>query len=801
MKINFRKEYRKPRRITRNDEVTETASGSHDDRAPHRFMKVSELMERYERAVKRRGAMNGWENILKSYSRQPWKDKDGTILPNWGFLRSQVDDKQNSFVDYATERANWAEVKTYKGESPAQSVEWSRHITAAFSECCIGRWEKKAIEMILACRDMIMFSKGILAWLDEYEIYPSNIATQHVWPDSNAGMLPSSFDLLFVQRRMSALELYQKINDPEIIHPGWNRKAVEAVIRYKADQSDRRLDEPYIQRALSEDDYEKAESIDVVYAYIREYSKEGKSLITTVIFPSKGCIPYQSPNKGLTDEDINSLGYLFSDPKREADMNEIISVVAQSVCRNYYEDPSFAEGIYTSSKVYDQVMNRILQGIEDNMRVYLKSQSTDIRNKLQRMRHGNTTIMEPGVDLVQQNLRRPVQEAMMALRFVVNESDANMQQYQTASRDNAGGYKTAKQTELDFTVAQKTESSNLKVFNIFMNFLVKELYRRFVTLEATCEWDKQSQRLFKERMEAAKIPPSAWEFENVMVTSLVDPSANSPAARIQAGQLTLQVLSRPARSPGEEEAQRDIIAAVHGMQNVDTYLPRTKLPIQEDWRIGMENDALMSPGGDSRNIQVLQTDYHLRHIPLHIQTAQHTLELMANYFKNLNQFNPDDIGVHVKTILDNMVGVDNVLSHARAHIAMSGQTTDQALIAELKGYQTACDTLAGHQDKLLKAVTDMEEARMQEARERTGADPELSAKQRLWDAQFQHEQRMMGLKEQGTVVKAEQLRAQSAQNTLQKQALEAQQAQQDMVIKDQQSQLDAIIKARQSNTP
>lgn len=794
-----------PMRDPNAEERARAAGGGYNDLRPVRFARASELHRRYESAVKRRGNMKAWDNILMAYNRDPWKDKDGTILPNFGFLRSKVEDKLNSYTDYATERENWLKVTTWHGTDPQLKKEWSDHITHAINTWCIGRWEKKAIDMILACRDMCLFSKGFMVWLDDEALYPVNLAAQAVWPDSNAGMTADTFDTVHINDRMTANELYRKIQDPEATAKGWYRDKVLAILRNASTEyKDRDQDEVYLKyrQGLNKAEDEDA-LIDVIHTFVCEYPRreadqmyEAESKISHFIMVRKAHIPIKDKQRGLTDEDIDDGGYLYYCPSKEMKMESVLAIVAQSVCRNFYEDPSLAEQCYTSAKSYDLVMNRILQGIEDNMRIYLKSTSTDSFNKLKRMKHGQTTILEQGVDIIPQTVRRPIQEAMAALRMVSNESDSMNQSYQTGARDQTGGYKTAKQTELDFNVSLKMESASLKIFNSFVTFMVKELYRRFIEVTPCKEYDAESQKMFKEYLTFHKVPKEAYDPKRVKVESILDLGAASPAARLQAAQITQQALATPARSEGELQSKRDMIGAVHGVGNVDIYLPRVEVQTEEDWRIGMENDALLSPGGNPGDIPVLLKQLHLRHLPRHIECANIVLQKASQYFQNLNQFNPDDVGIHVKTIMDMMIGLDQVLAHSRAHIQISAQGASQAQQEELKGYANALNQLAAMQDKLQQAVDEAEKARLQAAQEKNGTDPKAAHEARMNDIEYAHAQRMFEIDTQKAISKGDQLQQQSAENAQTKLLLEVAKTQQEMALQLQRSNVETIIASR-----
>jgi hypothetical protein len=786
MKINTRAPGSKPGLV--KETPPQMTDGGYTYLEPQRFKRASDLFNRFKSIQEIRGDMASWQSIMTQYNRIPYKKRGGRgVMPNFGFLRGKIDQAATVYTDYATERPRWVSCKTDFGDTQGLCKLYSEEITNAFQRFYIEKWDDRFAQILLAVRDMLLFSKGALAFLEPDCPYPESIDTKSVWPDSNAGMFAKSFDVLFVQKRLSAVELFRKMSkqhkynqamadsrlteDEQYKASGWRRSAVLRLLRGVGTLSSYTNDDLYkqfTQGSLSQTDQDT--SIDLVYCYVQEYHEKDLKKVSLFVIPSETSVPRPKRNGRVLglQESYDSVGYLCYDPYYKVEMEEAISILAHTVCRNFYEDPSLAELWYTTAKTYDIVMNRVLQGCEDNMRVFLKSKTSDEAKKLAKHQFDNYQVLPPSIDIVQDRIERPVKESMDVLTRLVMDTTMNNSQYQPGG-EAATNRETATGEQRDIFEGTRADASSLKIFNCYMTLASKQMYRRFVTMDPKGEGEYYDNfRKFMDYLKSRKVPDQAWQPGNVSVTSLPSSGAGNPAARIQAGQITLNALAAPARSPGEREAQREIIAAVQGRDNVPFFLPDDeKLQIPEDSKIGLENDALSQPWTNPQNIPVLGTDLHFRHLPAHLQDAQASFQMAAQLFQNLQQFNPDDVGIHLQNIQDILLGVDRKLSHCRAHIVMAGRAVKgKPQKEELEGFKKQIQSINVEQDKLEHNLKQIQDKRMKEAGRNRGGDPAAAHKQRMNDLEFQHTQRMNGLDEERQVSKATQLREQSAENSV-----------------------------------
>lgn len=738
-----------------------------------------------------------FSNIIKQYERQPYS-VDGRVLPNFGTLRGKVDKALGTYVDFVTERERWCTISTDHTEGNASAIGmWNEAITAAFQKYCLDRWKEGFSDNMLAVRDMLLMSKGAFIFDDDFSAYPSRTSVRNVMPDSNASMFPDSFDVLFVHKRLSAIDLYRKIKNKDHADlTGWRREAILELLRSSQTSWRSETHESLFLRfgsgAITQTQQDT--QIDLVYAYVKEYDdKDGKG-ISQFIFPVLR--RWEEDTSKKSDEEMNKVGYLFYGRCAKKSMSKVIALLAHTVCENFYEDPSFAQLMYTFSKTYDMVMNRVLQGIEDNMRVYLRSDSPDAMSKLQRMRHGNWQVLAPGMKLEQDRIVRPVQESMMVLNKLMVDTNAAFGQYTVGEQEGRAMPKTAKQSEIDYGEAQVTTTSQMKLFNCFYTLLMAEMYKRWVDLGDASQLTEEEQKnydLFKKSLKDQKVPAQAWASENVQVGSVMTTGAGSPSAKLQSMQIVRGAMAIAAATPGEQLVKRQMIGAAVGVSNINAYLPPDDtMLIGEDSLIGIENDALSAPDCNPNNVQVINNQLHMRHIPRHIEDASLSMQAAGKLFQALQGMPKADIGVYLAKIQDISMGIDNKMAHAQAHMMIAARDKDPQVQMALKQIAQHMQSIHQAQDQLSKAVQTTQIARVKDDQQQSTVeqDPVAAHQQAMFSMKEQHAKNMMDLDFQNHTQKAQQLREQSAANMLHKADINTALGEYDLRMK----QLEAIIK-------
>lgn len=736
---------------------------------PRRFPNLIDLMGNYEHCRTLRNNET-WINIIKQYKRIPYKRGKET-LPNFGSLRGRVDKALTTYTDFATERPNWAKVDTDFGFDDGTNQVYSRHIEAALQRFCFDRWKKSFLDIMLGCSDMLLFSKGAFAWLDDDCVYPENIDIAHVWPDAGAGMDVDTWSICHLHRRIKAVDLYGKIKDiDDEDDSGWNANAVKRLLHYVCGGKDSTLDSMMLafeNNSVSSSNREQ--EVDVIFSFVKEFNPDSlENAISVYAFPSRRFVPRKDKKSNAGSADVDAQGYLFYKPFASKKMSERIQIIAPNVFRDFYNDPSYAQQLYTLTKTYDLVMSRILSGVEENMRVYLKSSSSEVMRKLQSMRHGNHQVLDPSIDLIQQRIQVPVQEAMTALRMLIIDQSSNNGDYLPGGTDERNAPKTAHQAGLDFNESRAVTTSQLKVFNAFFTGITHQIAVRFLSKgesepvkDVDPSPEDRNYKKFIAYLKAKHVPKDAFATENLIVTSAYNAGAGSPSAQLQAAQVVFDALSRNPASEGERQAQRDMIASVKGISGVSAYIPdNIDTPVGEDSLIGLENDALSAPGCNPNNIIAQPQQLHLRHIVSHVHDAEVSIQTAAKLFQSISQFPSSLHAVYMKSIQDILIGIDNKLSHAQAHMQLALKDKNKNKLNQLKALAARIGNINKMQDQiehnLMEAMKSLPDAQPQSSQQM-----DLAHKQSMYQLEQEHAATMLAFDAQRSRSKAEQLSQQS----------------------------------------
>jgi len=755
--------------------------------ADHRFSTPQVLLAAYERTRERRGQMSAWQNIVRQYERMPYRSPQGEVKPCHGQLRFKVDQALATFVDYATGREEWVRFTCPNIAATGLASTYAAEISAAFHLYGIRTWRRRHYEIMAAAKEMLLFSHGIGYYEDNSSIYPSTIPTATVWPNVGSSQFPEEWDHCFIERRFTLTELWAKVATEEVASAnGWNRAAVMRMIKDTDDTfKDETIEDIFEQFRAGRLAWEQADKpIDIVVALVREFDEKDGKRVSEHVFAYRGKTKDPPPGK----DQAPGPEYLMSKPHSVANIGRRVKILTSQVENFFYSATSFAELIYTACKQYDIEINRVLECVSDNSKVYLESTSNEEQEDLQAARHGTYQVLKPGTRLAQNRIIRPVQEPADVIRMIMVDLNSGLGQYQSGEPHRKGGPKTATQSEIDLAESTRISSAHLEVYNTFFTALMEEVYRRFV------ESDTEEKQNFERYLKAKKVPKSAYDPENCILKSVSSPAAGSPAAKVQGSRVILETLATPARTPGEQQAKRDIIAAIKGAENVDGYLEANDaLPIDEDTLIGLENEGLGDPGANPKNFPVTGEHLHMRHISAHLTDMERTVGVAEGLVENLGRFPKQDVGIYLQKATEALIGADNKGAHTLAHIELAKQGGSQPIKIQIQTYLQALGEINKRSDRMAGAIAQIQEARMQEAPQQ---DPDIAKKEALNKLEVEHEAMSLAQDYQKNEQKGAQLRSQSAQNAALKADLAVQNAQTkaqlDIIAARKKSAIDAL---------
>lgn len=641
----------------------------------NRFADCITLWRRFHDLVEANDNIDRHENFIKAYKRRPYPLKDGGIEPNLGQFQFLIDNEVDRYVDIVTERNHWYAIDTMEGKNEKQESEWSKAITRYFHKYAIKTWEKAAINSLKDIFKMKMFGAGIEYWDNPVDIYPKHKDNSEFFPDATAGMEPDTWDMLFVPEKYTPVELYRLVRSKKSREvSGWNRNAVmEAIRKSCRDEfkgcSSREVFERFRNGEVGETDDIQIHLVD---AYVREYNEEGKKQISRYTFVESGEI-VEGQDDSSSDSDSPSVSkFLRFNDRLYEEFTNTSALRSDIIVDSFYDKGSYAESIYVYCRFYDKMMNKIIrQGIRRG-NIYLKSGNPDEQRRLSEMDHDQEMqVIPPETEFLEVNLRagdtKTMAEAVRQLKIDTQAGTGSG--LVTGSQNVKGRAITAKESEIQSTEAQASSISRHKIFAANDAMLGKEIYRRFI--KGGRARDKNQKR-FKTKMEEMGIPEEAYDPENVIIKSIINPSAASPTAKLQSAKVIVGALQvyTSASTEGERRAAKSMIASVSGWESVPYFIPEEDSVFEEDqvFKVGRENSDLDDPYVNPKNVTISSDDFHPIHIALHLADMEFKLDVAEQILSEIEAM-PN----HAKTIqlgkaADILRAQDSKGGHVEAHM-------------------------------------------------------------------------------------------------------------------------------------
>lgn len=692
----------------------------------HRFSDPIKLRSAFNTAQTRRGPMTAWKLILAQYERQSYRTPQGQTKPCFGRLRDKVDRSLDVYIDFATGREYWAKVTCLDQdeEGKLSPEEKATLIRTAFQKYCINTWQKRAYTIASAAKEMLLYRHGVLQFENRDTVYPGYFPTANFLPAPGSTQFPEEWDLMFWEKRFTAHELAEKAEKS-----GWDRSAVMALIQGSAEGRDNnRLDVSFDQVRSGDMAWQDEDRpYDIVFALYRE-SGGGYSMFG---FPAHGPNEKSQKTGNIQPGEGKREKFLLRVVDTADPPEECFFLLTNTIEHEYWAATSFAELLYTTCKQYDVSTNEMLECAVDSVRVWVRSSSTEVQKKIQKMRQGSWIVMDPEMKVVGDRVARPIKDLMDSLRMIMVDMNSGLGHYQSGEQDGlSGGPKTATQTTVDLQEHIKTSAAHLALFNTFMTPVIRQIYRRFVK-----HGGKNKER-FEKFLKARGLDKSDWDPENLLIESVINLGAGSRAAKMQAGRVILDTLAWPAQSEGEQAAKREIISAVAGPENLEAYMPEGDAleATPEDVLIGLENEALAVPGASPNNIPVLASQQHSRHVQRHMADMEDDLASAQAIFENRAAMGPDMEASNVHEAIRQLIGVGNKGAHTEAHIKLMSRAGANQAKSRVKGARAKLGELGKLQDRLQSQIDQYIEAKI-----KGGGGPEDEHQQKLRHKQEEHD--------------------------------------------------------------
>ncbi len=675
------------------------------------FPDAQDMYDRY-RSLRENDPYKGKRDAyMKNYYRQAWRRDDAANCnkkdPNFGQFKSKIDAAIAVFTNVNTERRSAFRVNP-KYPKPGENIKpFSDKITSAFHKYFIRPWDDRFIDETMAAFDMVFYGKAIEFWKHPGSLYSCNVPVERVFPDTNACLNPKKWSYFFIEVQFTIAELY------EILENEQNEE-------YELHQ----FDKTYLAEILeSPETYARTKSatelgkheqgehgtggrdhiIDIVFAYVKDNFKE-ENKVSVYAFPAE--------MKNMDENTSEKIGVKTLIKKKGycKCLSNCIAVRAFQLTRSYWRFNSFAQQIYLATMLYDKSMSLMIRAAKRNMILYFKSSNPDMQKKLLRQSDDEVQVVDPMVELVQTGTNNGVREIMEVTRQVMIDTENGQSLAQAPGSQNTKGYAiTAQEATLRAQQTGDAESLSIKIMMNKDLAMYMEMYRRGVDLH-TDEHAKKAFSLFKKELQLYNVPAEYYKYENIYL-SVTGSTSGASYNRIQSAEKVLAALRVAPTNPGEAQAQRDLISAVVGIDNVESYIfEKNEVPPSVK-KAGAENEDLDNPYVNPANVPVMPDDKHMEEIPVHMADYEQKMKFATGIFQKGMQ-HPNAV---MKLILltsarDLIKAQDNKGGHIQGHIkavSTSKENVDYLgpMLGKFKEIQGVQDQLTEQIEKAIEETS------------------------------------------------------------------------------------------------
>ncbi len=687
------------------------------------------------------------ELYLKNYNRQAWKRTTKADCkktdPNWGQFKFKTDAAMNTFVQVLTERnANVKITPKYPKEAGLNLKLISDKITSAFHKFFIRPKEDRFIEEILASFDMVFYGKAAEHWPTPGCVYSENIPIENLYPDTNAGMNTKKWSYFFMRKHYTIAELYSILEntdeDKKDLLTDFNKEYLKEIL----DDEDSYSKYMKSGNADKEQHGEYTSGNDrifpIIYCYIKDNFDSDKP-ISMYAFPEQ-MKDWKEAQNTSEHREMVPMKTLINHPNFCECISYVIAIRAYQISRSYWKFNSFAQQIYLATAMYDKSMSLAIRAMKRSAILYWSSDSPDTQKKLLNQNDEEVQVVDPSVALIQTGQHsNNIRDITEMLRQIMIDTENGQSLAQAPGSQNVKGYAiTAQEAQIRNQKSGESEALNIKVLMNLDCFMYKEMYRRAMNAEG--KESKKALKCFKDEMKLFNIDPYYYDYENVFFTpSFIN--GGSASSRIANAQAVLETLRTPVTSPGQEQAQRDLVGAIVGVDNVDAYITERIEINPIAIKVGGENEDMDNAYCNPVNVPVMPDDKHAQEIPMHLGDYAKKLE-MANMIVQKSQQNPNRFMqlILLNSAAELVIAQDLKGAHIQAHFQaalISKEANDT-----LKPMEDQYKQLQAQQDQLTAQISQLTEQLNASMKDSQVKDVELDYKKQSYQMDLEHKQQM-----------------------------------------------------------
>lgn len=683
------------------------------------------------------------EQYLRNYNRRDWKrTSDPTCNkkePNYGQFKFKMDAAMGVFVNVLTERNAWIKIFP-KYPEPGQSMKrFSDQVTSSFHKYFIRPWEDRYMMEITASFDMVFYGKAIEYWPTPGCIYTENIPVENVYPDSNAGLDTKKWSYVFIRKEFTVAELIAILENTseeekdilEEFDKTYLREILENIETYSGNKDNTEANK---EKSGDQSDSAKDNLIPIVYAYVKDNFGRDQKKVSLYAFPAR--IQKYGEEDPITKKK-NGIQLLMRKPEYCDCISNVIACRAYQITKSYWKFASLAQQIFLATALYDKSTNLVLRAAKRKSILYLSSDSPDTQKKLLKQSDEEVQVVDSNVTFQQIGAQNNnIREVMEVMRGIMVDTENGQSISQAPGSQNVKGYAiTAEEAKLRAQKEGENESISIRVLMNQDVKLYKEIYRR--AMDSDSEHGKKALAKFKKEMEMFNVPDDCWKYDDVYFMPAFL-NGGSQYSRLANANGILDALRQAPTSPGQEQAQRDVIAALAGVDNVDTYITERLEVNPVVTKAGQENEDLDNPNVNPMNVQVLPDDKHLQEIPVHVADYQYKLELAQRIIQTTMQM-PNKFRqlILLQAASDLIAAQDEKGKHISAHIQAAATSKENMNV--LKPILDEFGAMQAMQDKMTKEILQLTENIDKSMVQSAVQDVELDHKKKMYDLEETHQ--------------------------------------------------------------
>lgn len=545
-------------------------------------------------------------------------------------LRAVLDDRAGRrFSSYYEVPALVRVRQNFKYDQTKPQLPFSSVIEEEFTRLLKEDWSGFYPLLDLVGREADSYGYGVALFPDEWDWRPKAFHTSMFMPDPSAGLDPERLPLFCLHDKLTAGELFRYIDDEDLAKDsGWN---VSAIRRLLVDvyvsgekQDDGRGDlqgtawESLEQHYRNNDFFYQSREFDPIEIVHIVYQQVGSRRVAHKMFPR-----LERPENDA---------FIFSDPERYGSMSQALWLLPYNYGDGYLKS---CRGIASYMEQHCDMSNRFLgRAMDAGMTaasLLVQPTSSMAKDKLQVVRAGILTVIDPGLQMQQQNFSPRIGDILTLRRVSSDLVQNNTRESKDYAEDPAANQQPVSAAEIQDKASRASRGENQQTvfYSKHLQVLYREMFRRItnpdMVLSETDYPGKDYALVFIRRCAERGVPVELLlDLDNWRIMAVKPIGGGSPQARQQALTNMMQVRNEYDER-GRKELIREYTAAQTSYEELDRFAPlqnRDEIGSNEHSIAALENASF----GSGIQIPAGSDQVHVIHFKSHSQQILQMLQ-------------------------------------------------------------------------------------------------------------------------------------------------------------------------------